>query len=440
MSKFVIKGGKSLKGAVRLGGAKNASFKLMIASLLAEGETRLLNFSRIGSVALTKQIIKALGGEIRSYGKRTLFIDAANLNDWRIPEEFGEKSRASTIFVGPLLARFGKAVMPVPGGDKIGSRPLDRHFAGLKELGAEIEYRDGAFYAHCDQLHGGKYRFDKNTHTGTETLIMAAVCAKGETVLRNAAQEPEIDDLIKFLNKMGAEINRDNKNKRKITIKGKKKLHPTIHSIMPDRNEAVTYACAALGTKGDIVVENAKEEHLQAFLEKVSQAGGGYEIGNYGVRFFYKEPLQATKIITHPHPGFMTDWQPLWGTLMTQAEGQSEIIEAVFLNRFQYAQKLKKMGADIEFFDPEVDDKEDFYNFNLEDDQTEFKHGMRINGKCSLNGIKTRVSNLRAGATLTLAALMSEEQSILTNISQIDRGYQDLDRRLMELGAEIKRV
>ncbi len=439
MSKFVIKGKSSLKGVVRLGGAKNASFKLMIASLLCKGENRLLNFSRIGSVAITRNIIQALGGKVRSHGERTLFINATELNKFELPVELSDKTRATTMFAGPLLARFGKAVLPIPGGDKLGSRPLQRHFNGLKQMNVEVNFANGAYILQTDKLIGTEYCFPKNTHTGTETLVMAAVCAKGKTTLKNTAEEPEVDDLIEFLNKMGAKINRQN---RTITIQGLAldNLHPTIHSVVPDRNEAVTYACAALGTQGDVIVENAIPKHLQAFLTKVEQAGGNYEIGDYGIRFYADKQLKATDIVTQPHPGFMTDWQPLWGTLMTQAKGTSEIVEAIFPSRFGYAEQLIKMGAKIDFYNPDVKNPKSFYNFDLEDDKKEFKHGIRIIGPRQLKGIKTRVANLRAGATLTLAAMMAEGETILTNIAQIDRGYENLDRRLLRLGANIKRV
>src|SRR3989344_582348 len=269
MARLVINGGQPLKGVVRLGGAKNSSFKLMIASLLCAGETRLLNFSRIADVAISKELIKAVGGKVREAGERTLFINASQISSSTLPQHLGEASRASSMLLAPLLARTGKAIVPLPGGDKIGSRPLERHFEGLKAMGADIEVKVSKVLASTKGLNGCNYHFAKNSHTGTEMMIMVAVLAKGETLLENAALEPEVDDLIEMLNAMGAKIVRS--GNRQIKITGVEKLNPVIHKVMPDRNEAVSYAIAAAVTGGDVVVENAKQEHLSAFLEKFSQ-------------------------------------------------------------------------------------------------------------------------------------------------------------------------
>ena len=318
--KLIVTGGTPLQGSVRLGGAKNASYKLMIASLLADSESRLLNLPDILDVELTAKIIQDLGGEVKKVGPKTLAINPEQLSQCKIPQEYGQKSRASTLFIGPLLAKFGQAEVPLPGGDQIGKRPLGRHLEGLEKLGVNWDHHSETLYLKSDQLTGANYRFEKNTHTGTETLIMTAVLASGKTVLENAALEPEIDDLITYLNQMGAKIRR--RSFRVIEIEGVKRLKGSIHRIMPDRNEAVSYACAALATQGDIVIENARRQDLEAFLDKVSEAGGGYDIGQYGIRFYYHQPLRSTDITTEIHPGFMTDWQPLWATLMCQARGE----------------------------------------------------------------------------------------------------------------------
>ncbi|MDZ7586828.1 MAG: UDP-N-acetylglucosamine 1-carboxyvinyltransferase, partial [Patescibacteria group bacterium] len=301
VTKLIIEGGTPLKGVVRLGGAKNSSYKLMIASLLCSHENRLLNFSHIADVELVKQIIQKLGPKVYSAGERTLFINAEQLHSSIIPQDLGLASRASSLFIAPLLARTKKAMVPLPGGDKIGSRPLDRHFDGLKALGVKLKIKNNLIYASCSQLIGNAYTFLKPTHTGTETMIMAAVLAHGKTILHNAALEPEVDDLINFLNQMGAKITR--LANRVIEIKGVKKLKPVIYKVMPDRNEAVSYAIAALITKGDIIVENAREKDLTAFLSKLEKTGAGIEKADYGLRFFYKQPLKAVHITTHSHPG-----------------------------------------------------------------------------------------------------------------------------------------
>ncbi len=438
MSQYLIKGGKPLKGAVRIGGAKNSSFKLMIASLLGDSESRLLDISRIGDVQITKQVIELLGGEVKSPGKGTIFVNPKKLKRYQIPQDLGYKSRASIMFAGPLLSRFGKAFLPLPGGDRIGRRPIERHLEGLRILGVKVKNVDGFIQLECPQLKGNKYRFPKNTHTGTETLIMAAVLAKGTTILENAALEVEIDDLIDFLNKMGAKIKR--LPNRVIKIEGVKKLKGTIHKAIPDRNEAVSYACAALATKGDIIIENACAEHLKAFLKKVKETGGNYETDHYGLRFWYEKPLKATKIITQPHPGFMTDWQSLWTTLMTQAKGQSEVIETIYEYRFGFVEDLNKMGAKIDFFNPKVANPESFYNFNLADDSPQNFHGVRVWGPTPLKGMNLEVNDIRAGATLMLAALIAKGESILRDEGHIQRGYEDLDLRLKELGANIKKI
>jgi UDP-N-acetylglucosamine 1-carboxyvinyltransferase len=438
MEKFIIQGGKKLHGSVRLGGAKNASFKLMIASLLAKGESRLLNIPHIDDVEITRRVITHLGGEVHSAGERMLCIDASFLKTYKIPLGFGKKSRASSLFIAPLLARFNKAIVPLPGGDRIGARPLERHFSGFKALGAKIETVNSGVLVSADRLIGTRYKFEKNTHTGTETLIMAAVLAQGKTILENAALEPEVDDLITFLVSMGAKIQR--KPGRKIEIVGVKGLKPTIHSIMPDRNEAISYACAALATRGDVVVENARKDHLEAFLNKLKEAGGGYDGGKFGIRFFFKKPLKSVDVVTRPYPGFMTDWQPLWAVLMTQARGTATIHEAVHNNRFQYVEYLRKMGAGISLFNPKVKNPQKFYNFNIEDDLPEYYHAEKIQGPRQLKGTKLEVHDLRAGATLVLAALIAQGTSTISGIEHIDRGYENLDGRLIDLGADIKRV
>lgn len=435
MSKLIIKGGISLKGSVRLGGAKNASFKIMIASLLAQGESKILNFSRIADVKLTQDILEYLGCEIREAGDRTLFINTKPLSKYVVPKQFGEKSRASTMFIGPLLTRFCKAQVPLPGGDKIGKRPLERHFKGLKALGAKVSLKKDSVLVTCQQLKGATFTFAKKTHTGTESMIMAAVKAQGKTVLKNAALEPEVDDLIAFLNKMGAKISR---LKDQIIIQGVTNLKPSIHQLMPDRNEAVTYACAALATRGDIILENAQPDHLKAFLQKLDAINGGFEIDKYGIRFFYKNPLQATNMTTKPHPGFQTDWQPLWTTLMTQAQGKSLVHEAVFTSRFQFVKDLNSMGANITLFRPKVKNPQKFYNFNLADDKGDHLHAAIIKGPTPLKAGNFKVTDIRAGATLVLAALIAQGRSTLTDIHHIKRGYEDLSHRLSLLGAQIE--
>lgn len=306
-------------------------------------------------------------------------------------------------------------------------------------MGATFEQEDGMLIVKADNLVGTKYKFAKNTHTGTETLIMAAVRAKGTTILENAALEPEIDDLIEFLNDMGAKIRRT--AHKTIEIKGVEQLGGAIHRVMPDRNEAVSYACAAIASKGDIIVENARERDLVAFLEKLDDIGAGYEVGDYGIRFFYKGELTATDLTTEIHPGFMTDWQPLWATLVCHAIGESTIHETVMQNRFQYVDVLKQMGAKIEEYTPEQPlDPESFYNFNWQDRKDSDIRAIKITGPTKFHGGEFVVHDLRAGATIMLAAISGEGETILHNVEQIERGYSKIDEKLVSMGAKIKRV
>ncbi|MFZ1721196.1 MAG: UDP-N-acetylglucosamine 1-carboxyvinyltransferase [Microgenomates group bacterium] len=432
-----IIGGSPLYGSVRIGGAKNASFKLMIASLLADTESRLLNFSHISDVELVSTIIEYLGGHVQKKGERALFINPENLNSDRINKEHGEQGRFSTMFIPPLLHRFGRAEVPTPGGDKIGRRPLDRHMDGLEAMGAHVAYKDGTYMVTAKKLVGTTYRFDKNTHTGTETLILAGVKAEGTTILENAALEPEIDDLMAYLVKMGARIRR--RAHRVIEIEGVKTLHGAIHKLISDRNEAVSYACAAIATKGDVIIENAEHTHLTAFLEKLDEIGAGYEVSDYGIRFFYKGQLRAADVTTEIEPGFMTDWQPLWATLATQCHGTSTIHETIHPSRFQYVDPLLSMGAAIDFYNPELAHPEKIYNFDLQNDTPQNFHAIKIHGATPLNAGTFEVKDLRHGATLILAAMIASGTSVLRGINHVDRGYESLDTRLQSMGANIHR-
>lgn len=437
MARLVIDGGRRLTGSVVLAGAKNSSFKLMIAGLLADGTTRLNNVARIDEVRHTASMIGSLGGRAETGPGRTVRVAGRGLSSWKIPAELGRFSRASTLFLGPLLARFGRAVVPLPGGDAIGRRPLDRHWQGLRSLGAELIESGGMIEARAKSWHGGQYTFPKNSHTGTETLLLAAVSAPGRTVLSRAAAEPEVDDLIVLLGKMGANIRRRG---RTIVIDGGKPLRPAVHPVMPDRNQAVSYAVAALATGGEVRVQNARHQDLTVFLEQLKRAGAGVEIGREAIRFYHKNQLRLVGITTRPHPGFMSDWQPLWSVLMTQAAGRAKIIEAVFLNRFQFVPDLIAMGARIDYFRPRPENPDRFYNFNLSDDRPDNRHGIIVSGPTPLKGGRFAVRDIRNGATLTIAGLVASGRTILEQAELIDRGYEDFSGQLLRLGAKIKKV
>jgi UDP-N-acetylglucosamine 1-carboxyvinyltransferase len=387
---------------------------------------------------LVASLINTLGAKAMQVGDRTYMIDPTHLSADEIDPSSGEASRASTLFIPALLAKFGRAVVPFPGGDKIGARPLDRHFDGLIALGAKVEMKENKIIVTAEKLRGATYRFKKSTHTGTETLLMAAVKAEGTTILENSALETEIDDLIAFLNSMGAKITR--KPDRIIEIVGVPHLHGAIHKIMPDHNQVVSFACAALATKGDVIVENARASDIESFLEKLEAVGAGYDVGEYGVRFYYKQPLRATDVATGVHPGFKTDWQPLWVTMMTQAEGVSVLHETVTESRFQYVESLNAMGADIELFNPVVEHPDELYNFNLDVVKPGTLHAARITGPTQLHGGEFTVKDLRHGATLMIAGLIAEGKTILHDQQEhIDRGYETLEEVFQALGATIRR-
>ncbi len=438
MPNFTITGNTPLYGSVRVGGAKNASYKLMIAALLAENPSRILNFSHISDVGLVAKLINDIGGHAAEAGERCYHIDPRGISQPIIDRSHGEASRASTLFLPVFLHRFKKATVPEPGGDKIGKRPLERHFEGLQKLGVKIVQHDGLIECSTDGLVGCDYSFAKNTHTGTETLLLAAVCAKGRTTLRNCALETEIDDLIAFLNAMGGKIHRE--PDRVIIIDGVKTLSGAIHKIMPDQNQVVSFACAALVTKGDIVVENARRLELESFFQSLDAIGAGYEVGTYGVRFFYKGPMHACDIETAIHPGFKTDWQPLWVTVLTQVAGVSTVHETISQNRFQYVPSLVAMGASIELYNPVVANPDAVYNFNWSDRKESDLHAARIVGPCELKGGSFDVVDLRHGATLMIAGMAAQGQTILRDPhSHIDRGYEHLDEQLNAMGATIVR-
>lgn len=440
MTKYTVTGGTKLKGTVRVRGAKNAGFKAMIAALLGDSPSQIQNYSQVGDIDTTREVIECLGGRVTNLGDHSLEVDPTGLSSFDAPTSCGVKSRAGMMFAGPLLAKFGQAVLPVPGGDKIGARPIDRHLAGLEALGVKIELVDGVFHLRAPGgLTGGKYRFEKNTHTGTETLIMAAVKALGRTILENAALEPEVDNLIAFLNAAGGQIKRV--EPRTIIIDGVSRLSGVRHTVIADRNAVVTFACAALATQGDILVTGADKSALMAFLAKIEEIGGGVEAGSQGIRFFSQRGLTASNVVTSPYPGFMTDWQPVWTALMTQAEGVSTIHETVYENRFGHVPTLVKMGARIELFDPPEEKAEEVYNFNIDSSLAQNRHAIRIFGPTPLVGCEVTVNDVRMGATILLAGMVATGKTVIIDPQdQIRRGYEKLDENLASLGAKIEAV
>ncbi len=409
----------------------------MIAAACGIGESRLLNMSKIGDVDITYKTLEAIGVKVSRPGDNTVYIVGNGLTTDTVPQFAGVKTRAATLFAGLLLNKKGRAVLPLPGGCSLGDRPIDRHLDGLSAMGARIDLDDhGIVLTAPSGLHGAEYTFSKKSHTGTEALIIAGVLARGKTVLGNAAFEPEIDDLITFFCKMGAKIKRV---KESIEIEGVKELHGATHWVMPDRNEAVSYACMGIATRGDVIVENARQKDIASFLKMLDQVGGGYEVADYGIRFFWRKELSAVTIETQPEPGFMTDWQPLWTTMMTQAHGTSCVIERVTEHRLAFTSELNRMGADIKYFDPMPKDPSSYYEFNSPE-RVKYPHAVKVKGPTKLKGANLTIPDLRGGATLVMAAIIASGESVLSEVEHIDRGYENFDSRLAMLSANIKRI
>jgi len=440
MKTLVVSGGFPLKGELAIAGAKNVALKACVAALLTDEELILHNVPRIQDVYSILEVLKSLG--VRSVFKNhTLRVSAKHLATTTVPIEIGASLRASSLAMGPLIARYGQANIPNPGGCRIGARPIDRQIDGLRKMGANILYNstDGYFHATASRLSGTDYTFTKNTHTGTEALLLAAVLAKGRTILSDAAQEVEVDDLISVLSHMGAKIKRT--SRRQIVVDGVDALHGTEYTLMPDRNEEVTFAIAAAITGGEIMIHNSQRKHLDSFLHAFRKAGAWWKpCGEATTKYWIKGNVRPTIITTAPYPGFMTDWQGPWAVLMTQAFGNSTIHETVFENRFSYVSELMKMGANIEFFDPTVKHPEEFYNFNWEDHKNGLHQGILIHGPTKLHNAVVEMRDLRAGATLVLAALAASGTTYIHGIEHIDRGYEKIEERLTSLGASIRRV
>ena len=442
MEKIVIKGGRRLTGSIFVSGAKNVALKAMVAACMTGEEVVIKNIPLISDFMVMVEIIRELGGNVKIID-HVAHVHMKKFKKEKISLEEAAKIRTSAMFLAPLLARMGKAIIPNPGGCRIGARPIDRTIKGLEKMGYSVSYKseDGFFYLKKRDFKKEEivYRFKKSTHTGTETLIMVAALLKGTKVtLENAAAEPEIDELINLLNQMGAKILRT--QERTIVIEGVEKLTGTEFTIGPDRNEIITLAIAAIVTKGDVLIKGAQSVDLSPFIQRLELAGGGVESQKEGIRFFYKGELVSVDVETSTYPGFMTDWQGPWAILMAQAKGESVIHETVYENRFGYVGELKKMGANITLFNPDIKNPEKVYNFNLSDNNPSYFHAIRVKGHTPLHNGVVEVSDLRAGATLVLAALSAVGESVIFGVEHLDRGYEKLEIGLGSLGANIKRI
>ncbi len=429
---FIVDGGKKLNGEVDIKGSKNATTKMMIASLLTEEECILENFPAIGDAQITKELCQLLGSEIIEEESK-IRLKTPEIKNFKVTQ-LSRRNRVPILALGPLLNRIGKAEVPVLGGDKIGPRPVDIHIEALKALGAEISSDQNYFYAQAPNGLRGANIFLRFPSVGaTENIILSAVLAKGKTTIQNAAKEPEIIDLILLLQKMGAIIELG--SNRRIHIEGVKKLKGAKHSILPDRNEAVSFACLAAALKGNkIKVKNAVQKDLITFLNALRRIGGEYEVEDDGIIFYGNGGLRATEVETDTHPGFMTDWQQPFVILLTQSKGVSILHETIYEDRFGYTEDLNLMGADIKVFTKCLGELPCRFNGH------NFPHSAVISGQTRLNGKNLKVRDLRAGMAHLIAALIANGESKIDGIEELDRGYEDIDGRLSNLGAEIRRV
>jgi UDP-N-acetylglucosamine 1-carboxyvinyltransferase len=440
MSRYIINGGKPLNGEVSIRGAKNASFKQIIASLLTRDTVYLSNVPDISDVHITKSIAESLGSQIANSGSHSLEITTKDITSSTVPFGTGEKSRSSFMFAAPLLVRTGEATIPIPGGDKLGARPLDRLFDCYRQMNIKVEETDKLIHFSTTGIKGTDYEFSKPSHTVTEVVLMTCALASGDSTIKNAALEPEIDDLIEMLTGMGAKIIRDPKDPKTVHIKGVKKLNSTRHQVISDRNEAVTFACAALSTKGSINILNIDPKIIESFLQTAEKMGAKIDRGNNEVAISWVGPLKAVDIATEPEPGFMTDWQAVFSLVLTQAVGCSSVIERIYPSRFQHIATLNQMGVKTKFFNPEIINPDDYYFFNRESDKPEYFHGVKIYGPSHLQPVNITVNDLRAGATAAIAAITAPGQSTIDGVEFIERGYENLALRLQSLGADIQYI
>ncbi len=415
MEKILVEKSPPLKGNVRISGAKNSALPLLAASLLGTEDIILEDVPKLKDVEIMCEVLTSLGAKVEYLDRDVIKINSSNVDKYETSYELMSKMRASFLVMGPLLTRLGKTKNSLPGGCAIGTRPIDLHLKGFKALGANIDVDHGNISAFADKLVGDKIYLDFPSVGATENIMMAAVMAEGETIIDNAAMEPEIVDLSNFLNKLGADIK--GAGTSTIRIKGVKHLGGARHQIIPDRIEAGTFMVAAAISGGDVVVENVISNHIKPVIAKLREAGCTIIENGDSVRVIGAEKLNAIDIKTLPYPGFPTDMQAQFMAMMTVCEGTSVAIETVFENRFMHVDELKRMGADIK-----IDGRSAI-----------------IQGVKSLAGAPVKASDLRAGAALVLAGLVAEGVTEIENIHHIDRGYDGIEDKFSKLGAKIYR-
>ena len=418
MQKFIVTGGTPLRGSVRIAGAKNAVLKLMAAAALTDEPTLLRNVPKISDVMIMREVMGDIGFDVRRVNGDAVQITARDAEWLFVPLEAAMKMRSSFILLGPLLTRFGQVIISNPGGDRIGRRPVDLHVNAMQRLGASIEYKNGYYFARAPQgLRGARIEFPYVTVMGTENALLAAVLARGTTVIENAAQEPETDDLIAMLRAMGARIERTAPHR--LEIEGVDRLGGVEHSVIGDRLEAGTFAIAAAVTGGEIEMSGVDPAHLGSFLDVLGGMGVPFERTDDGLRVRAASAYQPCEVETAPYPGFATDLQAPLAVLMTQADGDSRVHETIYEDRLDYTMELVKMGAVIEVQD---------------------QNHACIAGPTQLHGREVTIADLRAGATLVLAALAADETSVISGVEHVDRGYEQIEAKLVALGARIHRI
>ncbi|HEY3263848.1 MAG TPA: UDP-N-acetylglucosamine 1-carboxyvinyltransferase [Actinomycetota bacterium] len=414
MDRLIVTGGVRLSGSVRLSGAKNSALKLMAAALLAPGRTVLHNVPRIQDCLTMADVLEHLGESVAWDGS-SVSIDATELRSAEAPYELVSRMRASILVLGPLLARCGRAKVAMPGGCNIGSRKIDLHLRGLQKMGATFEQEHGFLRASADRLQGAIISLDFPSVGATENVLMAAVAARGTTVIENAAREPELSDLAHFLTEMGARI--DGVGTPTIEIEGADGFHAVEHTVIPDRIEAGTYAVAACATGGSVLLEGARADHMDLVLEKLGEAGARIEVAERGIEVAHDGRPSPVDLVTLPYPGFPTDLQPQMMATLAAADGTSIVTENVFESRYMFVDELNRMGADI---------------------RTEGHHAV-IRGVDRLSAAPVRALDIRAGAAMVIAALAADGVTEVGDMYHVDRGYEDFEAKLTTLGAEVHR-
>ncbi|HEX8404494.1 MAG TPA: UDP-N-acetylglucosamine 1-carboxyvinyltransferase [Duganella sp.] len=415
MDKLLIQGGNRLHGDITISGAKNAALPILCAGLLTAGDLELTNVPHLHDVATMLKLLKETGLQVKQDGD-AVTLNGAGIDKLEAPYELVKTMRASILVLGPLLARFGEAKVSLPGGCAIGSRPVDQHIKGLQALGAEITIDAGYIYAKCAKLKGARIVTDMITVTGTENLLMAATLAEGETILENAAREPEVTDLANLLVAMGAKI--EGIGTDRLVIQGVPELHGAKHAVISDRIEAATFLCAVAATGGDITIRNTRVDIMDAALDKLREVGLKMTIGDDWIRAQMDQRPEPVTFRTTEYPGFPTDMQAQFMALNCIADGSSQVTETIFENRFMHVQEMNRLGASIET-----------------DGNT-----AHIKGVSQLVGAPVMATDLRASASLVIAALAARGETLIDRIYHLDRGYDQMEVKLSAVGADIKRI